>query len=425
MSSRRRQQGYFFSFVNNLISLGGFGLVLWTISPKAFVLGVGYALFGTGLGSRIGRSLFKLNYNQLELNADFRYAVIQVRDNAESIAFYRGEQTESNRIISALGKAIINQYRLIRSTAIYNAYLGAYTQIQLFIPYILLWTEYFRGDVKFGGIIQASMAFASVMGAFGFFVENFESFANVASNATRLEELSDALSSIRDNRTQVSQKTGAVISVEKASLYVPQSDRLLVKDLSLSVVTNDRILLVGASGTGKTSLLRMLSGLWNSTSGSSHTKGIEEGVIFVPQKPYLFKSTLKELLYYPLSPTDISIEQIQITLQAANLPNLLMQHPDPDEVVEWQKILSVGEQQRIAFARVVLSQAKFAILDEATSALDPSNERVVYESLKQLGMGYISVGHRPSLLEHHSKVLELQGAGQWRMHEAGEYVFDR
>ncbi|QCH15625.1 ABC transporter ATP-binding protein/permease [Synechococcus sp. CB0101] len=413
----------FFELVRSFISTASFSLVLWSINPVAFGIVIVYALTGTAIGAGIGRKLFKLNYKQLELNADFRYAVIQVRDNAESIAFYRGESAERTRMTAALDSAINNKYKLIKNVSAFGAYQATYANLQIFVPYILLWTTYFNGDVEFGAISQTAIAFSSVMGTFSFLVDNFTSLATLSSNAVRLEELSEALIPTAQIQGPGSQSSDAVIDVKKACLHVPHTDRLLIKDLTLNVSPHDRILLVGSSGTGKTSLLRMLSGLWHPSAGSSHSKGLDDGVIFVPQKPYLFRCSLKELLFYPHTPRAISTEQIAATLKAANLPNLLQQHPDPDEVVEWQKVLSVGEQQRIAFARVMLSQASFALLDEATSALDTANERAAYQQLQQSGMGYISVGHRPSLLEHHSKVLELQAGGHWRLIEADQYAF--
>lgn len=413
----------FLELVRSLTSTASFALVLWSISPKAFAVVIIYAAIGTGAAARIGRRLLHLNYKQLEFNADFRYAIIQVRDNAESIAFYRGENAERSRITTALNKAIKNKYDLIRNLSAYSAYQLTFSQIQSFVPYILLWTTYFDGKIDFGAIGQTTIAFSSVMGTFGFIVDNFTSLADLSSNAVRLEELSEALGVPRSTRQANLTSSEMVIEVQQASLHVPHTDRLLIKDLNLRVCTHDRILLVGSSGTGKTSLLRMFSGLWQPSTGSSQTKGMEEGVIFVPQKPYLFKCSLKELLFYPNTPQTISGEQIEATLQAACLPNLLKQHPDPDAVVEWHKVLSIGEQQRIAFARVLLSQANFALLDEATSALDSTNERAAYQQLQKAGIGYISVGHRPSLLEHHSKVLELQAGGSWRLIEADQYAF--
>lgn len=414
----------FFGLISGIISTTSFGIVLWNINPKAFIFGVAYAFIGTGLGAKIGKRLFRLNYKQLELNADFRYNIIQVKDNAESIAFYNGERFEALRLASTLRNAIYNKYKLIKETALFAAYQTAYGNIQSFVPYILLWAAFFGGDVEFGEIAQASMAFGVVMSTFSFFVDNFTVLANTASNAVRIDELSNSF--IGEDKSEVKShpQKDLIVSVNDATLFVPDSDRLLISKLSLDVGAQDRILIVGGSGTGKTSILRMLCGLWKPTSGSVRTKGIEEGILFVPQKPYLYKSNLKDLLLYPFKNNNVSVEQINHALERANLNSLLKRYPNINKVVDWQRVLSIGEQQRIAFARTILGKARFMLLDEATSALDSLNEQAIYQELTNMRVGYISVGHRSSLLKYHDKVLELQPGGGWRIVNANRYVFE-
>ena len=215
-----------------------------------------------------------------------------------------------------------------------------------------------------------------------------------------------------------------IIWTNKASLTVPNLKRSLVQSLDLDVHQTDRIMIVGPSGCGKTSLLRMFSGLWKPSEGACRAKSFQQGVIFVPQRPYLFTASLSELLHYRSPSAPLAKKDLAALLNSVNLAELLDQHPDTEQPVEWQRVLSVGEQQRIAFARVLLSGSQFALLDEAKSALDPNNERSVYQLLKRRGMGYISIGHRSSLIEHHEKVLKLDTDGCRAVMPAQDFSFD-
>ena len=413
--------------IRTFIAAASFSLVLWSVSRLAFGLIIGYAAAGTLAARLVGRRLLSLNYKQLEYDADFRYSITQVRDNAESIAFYCGETQENDRLKRNLKQAITNKYVLIRNVAGLATFNLGFNQIQAFLPFALLWIPYFRGEISFGQIIQAATAIASVAAAFNFFAINYNSIVNLLANASRLEELFEALKKIDQNTQAVDSKdlsANQVIQTHKASLQVPNSKRLLVQKLDLDIKPTDRILIVGPSGCGKTSLLRMMAGLWQPLEGECRAKTFRDGVIFVPQRSYLFTATLNNLLNYPNQTASLGRHELQHLLERVNLPQLLEQHPDLEQAVEWQRVLSVGEQQRIAFARVLLSKAQFALLDEASSALDPDNERRVYQLLQSAGMGYMSIGHRASLLNYHDQVLRLEPEGSWKLVPAADYAFN-
>jgi putative ATP-binding cassette transporter len=217
--------------------------------------------------------------------------------------------------------------------------------------------------------------------------------------------------------------THDAICVRNAELRTPGSGQILVSDLSMSIGKGERLLVVGPSGCGKTSVLRMISGLWKPETGSVETPHRGE-LLFIPQRPYMLLGTLREQLCYPLEQDSFSDEQLRYVLQQVSLNTLSDRYPDLSVKQDWPRLLSLGEQQRLAFARLLLNSPEYVVLDEATSALDVATERQLYERMLQRGTSCISVGHRPSLVKFHDQVLELQGeGGNWRMLPAATYSF--
>jgi len=214
-----------------------------------------------------------------------------------------------------------------------------------------------------------------------------------------------------------------MVQVEKATLKIPAVERTLVRNLSLNLEQTSRLLIVGPSGCGKTSLLRLFCGLWPAASGTVASRGLKDGLMFVPQKPYVFPGSLRDQLLYPDVDQMLGAEKIQSLMESVSLKSVFDHAESADEQVDWPRVLSVGEQQRIAFARVLLAEARFVLLDESTSALDLATERAAYGLLRESGAGFVSVGHRSSLLEYHDTVLELDREGGWRLIDARDYVF--
>jgi putative ATP-binding cassette transporter len=210
--------------------------------------------------------------------------------------------------------------------------------------------------------------------------------------------------------------------VSHVDLVPPRSTRTLVHDLSLEVDRDQRLLVVGPSGCGKTSFLRLVSGLWPPAAGEVQ-RPREGDLLFIPQKPYMLLGSLREQLCYPLQPERFSDEQLRHVLREVCLPELVDRYPDLGIKEDWPRLLSLGEQQRLAFARLLLNSPRIVVLDEATSALDVATERHLYELLRQRDIAFVSVGHRPTLTEFHDTVLELDGAGHWRLLPAAGYVF--
>lgn len=255
---------------------------------------------------------------------------------------------------------------------------------------------------------------------FSFIVDNFPDIANLISNGQRLSEIGHGFDlSVHDFETGPSLSAshsapeakllapGVMIHVESATLKIPSGERTLVRNLSIDLDQESRFLIVGSSGCGKTSLLRTFSGLWSPASGVVASRGFRDGVIFVPQKPYVFSGSLREQLLYPDVELDLNQERMYTLLDSVSLSSVHQTLESSEAFIDWPKVLSVGEQQRIAFARVLLAKVKFVLLDESTSALDIPTERAVCQLLQDAGAGYVSVGHRSSLLPFNDSVLEL------------------
>lgn len=415
--------------ISALLTFFIFIIVLWNINVWLALLLLAYSLIGTTLIVFASRRLVALNYQQLKLEADFRYGLVHIRDNAESIAFYRGERQESKEAERRLDGAIRNYDRLIIWEALISVIQRSYDYFSRFLPWLVIAPIYFAREVDFGVFGQSSIAFSQVLFSVSYIVNNIDRLAAFSASISRLEGFQGRVDGI--GRTQGEQHglaptapalTDSIV-VSHVDLSPPNSARLLIRDLSLSLAGQDRMFVVGPSGCGKTSFLRMVSGLWPPDAGNVQRPDVGE-LLFIPQKPYMILGSLREQLCYPQQPQRFSDDHLRSVLEQVRLPDLVQRYPDLDVKQDWPRLLSLGEQQRLAFARLLLNSPKFVVLDEATSALDVATERHLYELLRQRDMAFISVGHRPTLMSFHQTVLELVGDGSWRLLPAASYDFE-
>ncbi len=412
-----------------LLTFVSFIIVLWSINDRLALLLLAYSVGGTALVVFASRKLVVLNYQQLKLEADFRYGLVHIRDNAESIAFYRGEQQEAREAERRLGGAILNYDRLIIWEALIQVIQRSYDYFSRFLPWLVIAPIYFAKEVDFGVFGQASIAFSQVLFSVSYIVNNIDRLAAFSASISRLEGFQGKVDEIGAlARSQAASDAAAdlapadAILVRHADLVPPRSDRRLIRDISLEVGPQQRLLVVGPSGCGKTSFLRMVSGLWPPTVGSVQRPPLSE-LLFIPQKPYMILGSLREQLCYPQPTERFSDAQLRSVLEQVRLPDLVRRYPDLDIKQDWPRLLSLGEQQRLAFARLLLNSPRFVVLDEATSALDVATEKHLYRLLSEREMAFVSVGHRPTLAAFHDVVLELDGQGGWRLLPAAGYDF--
>jgi len=434
-----RSINFLLIFLGSAMQLVAFSAVLWSISHLLVGVLVVYALVGTGAALyAFGNPLIHLNFWQLRREADFRYSLMRVRENAESIAFYRGEAQERAYIDSKLHRAIQNYDKLIKKQRSLNLYQRTFSQLTLVLPVAILAQQVLSGELEVGRATQAVGAFAAVLGAVGVIVENFESLSRFVAGVGRLQALSDLVlpkttsdqkNEPADEQTadaetmRIQLRPGNQLALESVTLHPPQSQRVLIKELNFALQPGEALLITGDSGCGKSSLLRAIAGLWNTGSGLIHHPPLEE-FFFLPQQPYLQTGSLRSQLIYPSAESELSDEQLLEILDQVYLPQLAERVGGLSAVQDWEKLLSVGEQQRMAFARILVHTPRIVILDEATSALDSANESALYTRLRESGVTLISIAHRPAVLQHHTHVLHLLGDGAWKLHEASAYQFD-
>ncbi len=412
--------------VSALLQLVVFSGVLWSISRALVLFLVVYAVSGTLITFALfGKPLIGLNFHQLRREADFRYSLVRARENAESIAFYHGEAQESAQISERFAEVFRNFTKLIRRTLGLSFFQYAYSFVTIILPSVIIAPRVITGELEVGRVVQAAGAFAAILAALTVFVDNFEALSKFAAGIDRLDAFAKALTvsaAPPPGHAVIERSEGPTIRLDHLTLETPNYQRVLVKDLSLEVLSQQGLLIVGASGGGKSSLLRAIAGLWGSGSGTIARPKLED-LLFLPQHAYLILGSLRRQLLYPgthSNPTDAELLQV---LAAVNLENLAERFGGLDAELDFSKVLSLGEQQRLAFARVLLSKPRYAMLDEATSALDSENEDILYRQLAQTSTTLISVSHRPTVLKYHVTVLELDGKGGWRLLPARDYHF--
>ena len=419
---------FFLIALNSLVTLIAFIGVLWTISGKLVAIMVFYAVVGTALSILIGRKLVRLHYQQYEKEANFRYGLVRVRDNAESIAFYAGEKREHLDLVNRLAEVVKNMNFIIRRNRNLAFFTNGYNYLALVLPMMVVAPMFMRREVEFGVVTQAAGAFGQVLTAASMIITQFGGLSSYLAGVQRLGNLWNSLDEhdAEEERAEREKAAGLdeggkVLKLDKITVQTPKTGKTLVLDLSFELDPTQSLLIMGPSGTGKSSVLRTIAGLWLSGSGVLERPMLID-LMFLPQRPYMVEGNLRNQLLYPYLDRGLSDEQIVEVIEKVNLTDVLERvDGDLDRVVDWSNVLSLGEQQRVAFARLFLRQPKFAFLDEATSALDEDNQAHLYKMLKQSGIGSISVGHRSTLIEYHDRLLLLDRSGSWEITDSASY----
>lgn len=411
--------------VSALVSLVAFTAILWGLSapltvagveiPRAMVFAVYiYVIIATWIAFRLGRPLIRLNFLNEKLTANFRYALMRLREYAENVAFYQGAAIERNTLMGRFAALIGNVWALVYRSLKFDGFNLAVSQVAVVFPFILQAPRFFSGAIKLGDVMQTSQAFGQVQDSLSFFRSSYDTFAQYRATLDRLTGFLDANQQSRDlpRVARISQSQ----TLDIIGMQVQRPDgHLLLKDLNLNLQPGQALLIKGPSGSGKTTLLRALAGLWPYAAGEVRGPAGTEA-LFLSQRPYLPLGDLRTAIAYPSTSAPGDDERLQQALRQVNLAHLTDRL---DISSDWSRILSIGEQQRLAFARVLFNRPRIVFLDESTSAMDEGLEHALYSLLRNemRDSMLVSVGHRTSLAGFHSHRLELDGQGAWLMTE--------
>ena len=413
--------------INAVATLGSFLLMLWTLSGALHLKVAGfeltipgymvwvailYAALGTVATHLVGRSLIGINFDLQRYDAEFRFRMIRIRENAESIALSGGEHDEQESLKASFGQIWRTWWRLMKAQKRLTFFTAGYGQLAVIFPILVAAPRYFSGAMSLGGLTQTSLAFGRVQSSLSWFVDAYPRIAQWTASVSRLVGFGEALARAKAlpapaAAIQVNPSPATNLVVEGLTLRLPDH-RSILDDATLNIHAGDRVLVSGPSGSGKSTLFRALAGIWPYGSG---TVAIPAGqrLLFLPQRPYLPIASLREVLSYPDRPERHTDPDFRQALVDARLPHLLHRL---DEQANWSLELSAGEQQRIGFARVLLYRPDWLFLDEATSALDEETEQALYALLRERfpGITLVSIAHRAAVARFHRRQLTLHPA---------------
>ena len=401
--------------IRTVVSLVSFSIILWGVSGSIEVFGytipgymfwcaLVYALIGSWITHLIGRRLIGLNNQQQRFEADLRFSMVRVRENAESIALYNGEANENQRLSTRFGMVWHNFWDIMRVSKRLTFFTAGYGQIAIIFPFIVAAPRYFSGKIELGELMQINSAFGNVQENFSWFISAYADLAAWRATCDRLLSFRQAMSENEERAPAIDvRQEGAELQVQQVGLDLADGRHLLTS-ANMTVEQGDRLMLSGRSGSGKSTLLRAMGGLWPAGHGAIRLPSAR--YLFLPQKPYLPIGTLREALSYPQSGDTYPHERYVQVLETCRLPHLVSRL---DEANHWQRMLSPGEQQRLAFARALLYAPQWLYMDEATSAMDEEDEASLYQALiDQLpGLSIVSVGHRSSLKRFHPRHVRI------------------
>lgn len=425
-------QTLLFGTVNAMVSVVAFTPILWNLAgpltfwgvtvPKAlFWLALLWVAVTTLVAFWIGKPIIGLTFRNEATNAAFRYALVRIRDAAEAVRFYRGERTERTELAQRFSRIIANYRRLVLRSVAFLGFNRSMSHLVDPLPLIVQAPRMFAGEITYGDVMQSAGAFGSVQNSLSWFRAVYDAFAGWRASIIRLDGLVAADEQARMLPGIEVEFTGdGAVELVDVDVMSPSGDTL-VDGVDLRLERGDSLVIAGPSGTGKTTLLRGLAGMWPFASGRVLLPADPDGVatMFLSQLPYAPLGDLRSVVGYPAEPDAFGDKEIRDALDAVALGHLGARL---DEEADWGKVLSPGEQQRVAFARVLLAKPAALFLDEATSALDEGQEYALYRTLREAlpDCVIVSISHRPALEQHHRRRLELLGDGRWRIGAVAE-----
>ena len=398
--------------INAIVSTIEFTVILWNLSGVLSVLGLEiprgmvmfiylFILFATATSVWIGRPLVKLNFQNEHFNGNYRYALVRVRDHAESIAFYNGEAAEGRNLRRHFAHIIRNRWQIVFRSLGLNGFNTGITQISNLLPLMLQAPRFFAGQVKIGDMHQTVQAFNRLQRALSFFRNSYKDFTAYQARLERLDGFFQSMQNHLPYRQPQHEAENCILQADKLTLHRNNGD-ILLSDVSFRAQSGDSILIRGPSGCGKTSLLRALAGLWPFGSSGHMAGPAREHILFVPQRPYTPQGSLRRAICYPnIRPDE---HQLAAALKACRL-GYLKELLDTED--DWQHKLSPGELQRIAFVRILITRPRLVLLDEATAALDEETEAALYRLIRQElpDSIIVSIGHRSTLNAFHNQII--------------------
>ena len=406
--------------IDAVTSMISYTILLWGLAGPMTLLGIeipramvylvfAYVIFTTLIAFWLGKPLIRLNFANEKLNANYRYSLIRVKEYAESIAFYAGEKVEKSRLYKQFRAVIDNMWDIVFRALKFSGFNLVVSQISVVFPLLIQVGRYFEKQIKLGDLMQTLQVFGKLHSNLSFFRNTYDSFAEYKATLDRLTGFHYSVESAqKQSKTDITDHPTDVI-FQHLSVKSPMG-KILIKDLNLTLTQGNSLLIQGQSGVGKTTLLRTIAGLWSYAEGKIFCP--QQNTLFLSQRPYLPQGNLLTALYYPDTTENVDLAKITRVLeqvQLAHLQDRLEQEQD------WSRILSLGEQQRLAFARLLLHKPKVAFLDEASASLDEGMEYAMYRLIREElpNTTIISVGHRSTLVPLHQQQLELHTDGSW------------
>ena len=406
------------NLMRSVVTLFSFILVLWGLSGPASLFGIEipgylvwiallYSVVGTGLAHLIARSLIPLNVAKQRVEADFRYALMRFRENAEGIALYAGEAGEKAGLMSRFAAVIHNWWAIMVATKRLTLFSSLYAQVATVFPYIVAAPAYFAGNIPLGGLTQTASSFSEVQGALSWFVDNYSELTEWRATVKRITGFLDAIDAAHTagGGVQAAAEPRADLALDAVTLALPDG-RVLLEGAAAHIAPGESVLIAGPSGSGKSTLFRAIAGIWPFGAGRVRVPA-DASVLFLPQRPYLPLGTLRRAICYPRDAAEFPDADVQAALADAGLGQMA---PKLDTEDAWDRRLSGGEQQRVALARALLLKPDWLFLDEATASLDPEAEARFYTLLKDRlpATTLVSIAHRPAVAQYHQRALRLR-----------------